>query len=255
MRTRRSKRAIRKTRHPLPTKFDLDSVRDLGNIFEDRHYVYNGITVPRVTKILSSCIHSDSLMYWANYLGFKHKGYKDTLMEAADYGTKVHEALEHYIKGDPFDPSTPLNPIQAFENWWAQVTRTNKVKVLGQEFSLTCPWYGGTYDMLLEINGHPWLVDFKTSNHIRVNYCLQLAAYRNMLKYNGIVGELAGFIVLRLFKDKPAFEEFVIDMARPDQKAFMDQCSSVFNAMAYQYWNMMDIEKKFNQIHKEELNR
>ena len=251
----RGHRGKPKKYNPLPTKFELSSVKKLGNIMGDRHYVYKGMAVPRVTKILSTCIHNDALMGWVNYLGFKRQSYKDTLMEAADYGTRVHDALEKYIKGEPFDPSTPLNPIQAFENWWKQVSTTNEVKVLGQEFSLTCPWYGGTYDMLLEINGKPWLVDFKTSNHIRVNYCLQLAAYRNMLRFNGIVGDLSGFIVLRLFKDKPEFEEFVIDMARPDQRAFMDQCSATFNAMAYQYWNMVDINNKFDAMHKEELRR
>ena len=44
-------------------------------------------------------------------------------------------------------------------------------------------------------------------------------------------------------------------MARPDQRAFMDQCSATFNAMAYQYWNMVDINNKFDAMHKEELRR
>lgn len=244
------KRRAKKANAPLPIKFSLNDVASLGNIMGDRHYVHNGIAVPRVTNILSTCMHNDGLMYWANYLGFKHQGYKEVLNQAADYGTKVHEALEHYIKGEPFDASTPLNPIQAFENWWKQVSTNNQVKVLGQEFSLTCPWYGGTYDMLLEINGKPWLVDFKTSNHIRVSYCLQLAAYRNMLRYNGIVKDISGFIVLRLFKDRPEFEEFIIDMMRPDQMAFMDQCSRTFNAMAYQFWNMIYIQSEFDKFHK-----
>lgn len=244
------KRKSRKVNASLPTKFSLNDVASLGNIMGDKHYTCNGISVPRVTQILSTCMHNEGLMYWANYLGFKHQGYKEVLNQAADYGTKVHEALEHYIKGEPIDARTPLNPIQAFENWWKQVSTTNKVKVLGQEFSLTCPWYGGTYDMLLEINGKPWLVDFKTSNHIRISYSLQLAAYRNMLRYNKIVSDISGFIVLRLFKDRPEFEEFIIDMMRPEERAFMDQCSRTFNAMAYQFWNMTSLQSQFDKLHK-----
>lgn len=242
-------------KHPIPTKFDINSVRKLGEIIDDGYYSYNGLRVPRVTKILSSCMHNDSLMYWANHLGFKKQSYKETLDRAAEYGTIVHESLEKYIKGEDLDIDVPLHPIHGFEKWWKELTSSNQVKVLGQEFSLTCPWYGGTYDMLLEINGQPWLVDFKTSNHIRVNYCLQLAAYRNMLRFNNIVSDIAGIIILRLHKDKPEYEEFVLDLIDPKQRAFMDQCSATFNAMAYQYWNMIDINNQFERFHRESQRR
>ena len=52
----------------------IDNIKDdINNI--DSEYTYNGTTVPRVTKIISRCIHNDSLMYWANSLGFKHQSY------------------------------------------------------------------------------------------------------------------------------------------------------------------------------------
>ena len=241
--------------HPIPTKFDINSVRKLGEIIDDGYYSYKGLRVPRVTKILSTCIHNDSLMYWANSLGFKRMGYKETLNHAAEYGTLVHELLERYIKGEDLPVDVPWNPIHSFDRWWKELVASNRVKVLGQEFSLTCPWYGGTYDMLLEINEQPWLVDFKTSNHIRVNYCLQLAAYRNMLRFNNIVSDIAGIIVLRFHKDKPEYEEFVLDLIDPRHRMFMDQCSATFNAMAYQYWNMVDIERQFKQLHRESQRR
>ena len=63
----------------------------------DSNYTYNGVIVPRVTKILSTCIHSDSLMYWANSLGFKHKSYKKTLEEAANIGTHTHDNIDHFL--------------------------------------------------------------------------------------------------------------------------------------------------------------
>ena len=41
------------------------------------------------------------------------------------------------------------------------------------EETITCPYFGGTYDFLVEINGRNWLIDFKTSNHIGYKYnCL-----------------------------------------------------------------------------------
>ena len=87
--------------------------------------------------------------------------------------------------------------------------------------------------MLLEVNGEPWLVDFKTSTHISFRYMLQLAAYRYMLKERGIIKELRGVIVLRLFKDRPAFEEFVLDLSKDLELCFLDNCERLFNAFAY----------------------
>ena len=44
----------------------LDSSEVVVNSESNSQYTYNGILVPRVTEIISKCIHSDSLMYWAN---------------------------------------------------------------------------------------------------------------------------------------------------------------------------------------------
>ena len=57
----------------------------------------NGNFVPRVTEILSTMIHSDALMYWANSLGFKGIGYRATLNAAAKVGTVAHEAIELFL--------------------------------------------------------------------------------------------------------------------------------------------------------------
>ncbi len=35
----------------------------------------------------------------------------------------------------------------------------NKVDIIGQEESLISPYYAGTYDLLVNINGDPYLVD------------------------------------------------------------------------------------------------
>lgn len=218
------------------------------------HYTFNGRNVPRVTDIISACMHEEAFMQWANRLGFQRKDYNHTLQWYADYGTEVHEVLEKYIRtGRMPKKITHINPIQAFENWWKQIKSNNKVKVLGQEFPLTCQYYGGTYDMLLEVNGEPWLVDFKTSTHISFRYMLQLAAYRYMLKERGIIKELRGVIVLRLFKDRPAFEEFVLDLSKDLELCFLDNCERLFNAFAYTYWWRNYLEAEFELIHK--LNR
>lgn len=234
-------------------KFKLKDVLELDRSSFESSYTCNKNIVPRVTQIISACMHEDYIVQWANSLGFKHKSYKETLNMYADYGTVVHEALEKYIKGEELPPDVPMNPINAFEKWWDQISSNNEVKVLGQEFKLSCPYYGGTYDMLLSINGKPWLIDFKTSTHISFRYCLQLAAYREMLRYNNIA-DVSGVLVLRLFKDKPLFEEFILDMSNPEHRLFLDNCSKMFHSMVYQYWWRYALEKEYQRIYKEGRN-
>ena len=105
-------------------------MQDLENIrpeLDTDRYKWNGIPVPRVTNIISKTIHEDFLMYWANSLGFKHKGYKKTLDAAADYGTKTHDALEKFLKGEPIPEGTPTNPIDGFKLWWALIYKSSIV--------------------------------------------------------------------------------------------------------------------------------
>ena len=40
----------------------LDSAKVIVNKESNSQYTYNGIIVPRVTEIISKCIHSDSLL-------------------------------------------------------------------------------------------------------------------------------------------------------------------------------------------------
>ena len=39
-------------------------------------------------------IFEEYIPVWANSLGFKHKGYRSALKEAADKGTYTHESIE-----------------------------------------------------------------------------------------------------------------------------------------------------------------
>ena len=179
-------------------------------------YTYNGFIVPRVTKILSRCIHSDSLMYWANSLGFKHQSYKKTLDSYANIGTNTHNSIDNYLNDESFNvdknsiPYQSYNAYQSFLKWYNTINNIAKVKVIFHEKTLTCKYFGGTLDGLYEINGKLYLVDYKTSNHITFNYCLQLAAYRYMLKTELNI-DIDGCIILQLSKETISYNEFVLN--------------------------------------------
>lgn len=221
----------------------------------DRYY-YQGYNVPRVTEILSSMLHEDFLMIWANTLGlYKKKKYKEELEDAATKGTYVHDAIEDYIQNNnDLNLDNVMNGYRtevgyaygSFKAWWNIISKRN-IKVIMQEHKLVCPWFGGTLDLLTEIDGKIYLLDFKTSNHPSYKYFLQLAAYRYILKYYyGI--EIYGCGIIKLNKKLIEFKEFIIDKSNPEYENFMNQCEQTFLSLVYAYINRINIEKYYDRL-------
>lgn len=222
-------------------------------------YLYNNIVVPRVTSILSAMLHEDYLMEWSNRIGlYQHSRYKDALDTASDIGTHVHLMIEMYITpcdgydNEKYVNSIPLNlkprvlnAFQSFLQWWQVITK-NDYKVLLQEHSLTCEWFGGTLDLLLEINGKVYLVDFKTSNHTSYKHFLQLSAYRYMLERNGT--HVDGCIILLLDKKKCVFTEYILNFSDINHLAFINQCQETFLSLVYAYYNRINTENMYQDI-------
>lgn len=214
---------------------------------EDAHYINNGVPVPRVTEILSKMIHRDSLMYWANSLGFKGLRYRDVLNQAANMGTIAHSAIEKFLKNKL---ETPDNiPFLGFLSWYNIVTQDIglPIEVIFIEHRLTCKWFGGTLDALLKIGNKIYLVDFKTSNHVTSNYFLQLAAYRFMLKLKENI-EIDGVIVLQLDKDEPGFNEYLLDFSIEEHSQFMAHCEETFLSLVYAFYNVERAESLYKEI-------
>lgn len=230
-------------------KFDFKDIDELEFIYKDKNsYEYNGIQVPRVTAVISSMMHSDSLMYWANSLGFKHQKYSEVINEACEYGTNTHKGIELFLKGESIPKETPYHSMNAFLQWWNSISNNNELKILGQEQTLVCPYYGGTYDLLLSINNKPWLIDFKTSNHISYRYYLQLAAYNRILRDDMNIN-LGGVLLLQLEKTRPVFHEYTLDFSRQPAIEYFNTCEKTFMSMLYSYYHLKYLEKNFNKIH------
>lgn len=209
-------------------------------------YTFQGHIVPRVTEILSSYSTGDALMMWANSLGFRHIKYRDALNKAANTGTNTHHHIEVYLKtGETFsdDPA-----FMGFIKWWNKLKMfSTSLSVLGSEVKLVSRYFGGTYDLLLEIDGKVYLVDFKTSNHVTSKYFMQLAAYRRMLYENKGIN-IDGCIVLQLCKTEPEFNEFFLDFTIPNHYAFIEECTRAFLALVYSFDCVKIVEDNFNHI-------
>ena len=76
--------------------------------------------------------------------------------------------------------------------------------------------YGGTIDALLEIDGELTLLDWKTSNHMSLDYKLQIVAYIYLLQEQNIIPSRVG--ILRLPKADGEFEYFEADANAHTQK-------------------------------------
>ena len=235
----------------LLKKINMDELQ----VQTDR-YQYQGSNVPRTTEIISSMIHEEYLMTWANSLGlYKHKKYSDELNQAATKGTYVHNAIEDYLQnGNDLDMNTVTAGYQlevsyaygSFKQWWDIVSKRN-IKIIMQEQKLVCPWFGGTLDLLIEIDGRIYLLDFKTSNHPSYKYFLQLAAYRYMLRnFYGI--DVYGCGVIKLNKQFIGFEEFIIDKSNPDYEEFISLCERTFLSLVYAYINKTNVENYYNNL-------
>lgn len=218
-------------------------------------YTYNGNVVPRVTEILSKCIHSDSLMYWANSLGFKHKSYKKTLEMYANWGTQCHNKIDSFIESQYINREIPksleaANAFNSFLLWWDDINQNNEVIVKMHEQSITCPYFGGTLDGLYEINGKLYLVDYKTSNYVTFKYCLQLAAYMYILRTEyGI--NIDGCIILQLSKKEIGYNEYFLNFDNPEHLEYMEECEHAFLSIIYSYYNIIKVEEGFNNINWE----
>lgn len=235
----------------LLTKVNME---ELG--LEQDRYQFQGYALPRVTEILSSMLHEDFLMVWANNLGlYQRKKYKNELEAAATKGSYVHDAIEDYIQnGNELDPDNVMAGYRtevnyaygSFRAWWDIISRRN-VKIIMQEQKLVCPWFGGTLDLLVEIDGKVYLLDFKTSNHPSYKYFLQLSAYRYILKhYYGI--EIYGCGIVKLNKKCIKFDEFIIDKSNPDYEEFMDLCERTFLSLVYGFINRTFVERYYNNL-------
>lgn len=221
------------------------------NAKSSSYYNKDGIKVPRVTQIISSMIHNDSLMYWANSLGFKGLKYRDVLNAAAEIGTEAHNTIEKFLKEKIKDENNI--PFLGFLMWYNIITHDVglPISIVYIEHKMSCKWFGGTLDALMKIGDKLYLVDFKTSNHITYTYFLQLAAYKYMLKVEEGI-DIDGVIVLQLDKNIPGFNEYLLDFSIEDHTVFINNCETTFLSLVYAFYNVEKVKKDFNEIFKED---
>lgn len=179
-------------------EFDLYKGKCHMVFYPNSHrYTVNGKpTGGSVTSIISVFDKSAALVSWATEL------YRDFLLEnlssgiteqhiydgcdlhnqkkkeAADFGSKIHDWIKSYIKGEnpemPDDKEVQIG-VNAFLDWIS----TNKVIFKSSERAVYSRKndFVGKLDLEAKVNGKLCLVDFKSSNGLYNTMNMQTAAY------------------------------------------------------------------------------
>lgn len=206
-------------------------------------YHVNGRGIPSVTELLSF-IDMDGLIGWANRVGRQGLDNREIASEAAKIGNIAHEAIEMYLK-KKIDTDNVC--LESFKEWWTGINSCHRVKILGQEQSLMCDYFAGTYDLLINIDDRPYLIDFKTSNHVGYKYFMQLAAYRYLL-YTQKNINIDGCIVLQFDKTEAKYREFNLTFSDPYDYEFIENCHRAFMGLVYTYYNSKLCQRQFGKI-------
>lgn len=139
---------------------------------KDTHtYLVDGIIVPSVSTILSQTIFAD-----------KYKDVPDfVLQRAAEFGTAIHNAIEHESDDDLTDEQ------QVVYNRWLKLKTKHNIKAVEQEQIIHLGHqYAGTFDMMAEIDGELCLVDIKTTYNLDKEYLSwQLSLYAYAKEFGG----------------------------------------------------------------------
>ena len=148
---------------------------------DGRYYRRNGEYYPSVTYVLSHYPKGKFFEDWLKKVGYS----ADYIVKkASEEGTQVHEMIEAYLNGEElkflehgrpmYDPNV-WQMFLRFVEWWEEHNPTlieAEVHLFSDELKVA-----GTCDLVCEIDGELWVIDFKTSNHLQTTYDLQTAMY------------------------------------------------------------------------------
>lgn len=237
-----------------------DDILELAGIEQQREvwdkYVNAEVgPVPRVTHIIAQCNDQAGIINWAANMGRKKYDYYRN--KALDTGTIVHELIDQYLLCTYRDHTNfsidyteipqelregVFNAIENFKIWCKQV---DSIEVVGLEIPVSCPWYGGTIDGILKINGAYYIVDFKTSKGISPEYLIQTAAYMWVIN-NGYAPNLPhidGMGIIRVDKRRISDEidDFFLNDFIPAEHDIIIQLENCFASYVEAYYRNINV--------------
>lgn len=137
---------------------------------------------PSITYVLQCFPQDEGMEYFVKSAGFQADYIKK---EAGRKGTQLHNMVERYLKGEQVTWESYISEdvwfmFLRFDDFWTK----HKPKLIFSEQLVYSSKYkiAGMCDLLVELDGEPWILDIKTSNSLSVTYDYQLAAYARCLE-------------------------------------------------------------------------
>ncbi len=186
-----------------------------------RYYNREGKLLPGVTTVLG-VLNKPALGPWHNKMGLQGIDTAKYVDAMALIGTIGHQMICDHNRGVPFQTNGhPAELIDKAENCFLSYLAWEKQHIVEPilcEAGLVSETYGygGTVDMLANVDGVPTLIDYKTSRALYAEHMIQVAAYFELLIENG--HRVQALRVLRIGRDETeGFAERVIGIEESDK--------------------------------------
>lgn len=196
--------------------------------------------VPSVTTIMK-VLNKPAIAGWANYLGWKRQSYEKVLEEKAAHGTFIHEMFHEFMfkEGKEFKVNQEtLEMMKIYLNNFKNFLNKYNIKPIWGEKSYSADTYGGTIDLLCEIDGKLTILDFKTSKKFYSSHFIQLGAYIQLLDYNGIQVEQVGIVQI-------SDNEIKLKLKQRDE---MDIYVDLFNSLTNTFYMVYELNEEWGDM-------
>ena len=161
------------------------------------HTIYkkpDGKRVPGVTTIIG-VLAKPALIPWANKMGLQGIDTNRYVDELADAGTLAHDRILSHYTGEELDTSLYSeyqielagNSFLSYRSWAS--LHTIEPILLETPIVSASMDFGGTPDMLANVDGVSTLMDFKTGKAIYSEHSIQVAAYKFLIEEIGFTVE------------------------------------------------------------------
>lgn len=155
-----------------------------------RYYLSDGSQVPGVTTVVD-LLSKPALARWSNQLGLEGVEMGKYLDETAHIGTLTHYVISCGLRGEtPQLDSYTVEQVQRAEpscQAWDRWRRDRAIRPLLVEQQLVSErfGFGGTVDLVAEVDDTVTLLDVKTGREIYDHHRIQVAAYVALAAENG----------------------------------------------------------------------
>ena len=149
--------------------------------------------------------------------------------------------------------STLSKKVKKWNYYWRQTLNNKNLEkynsrieeVVGVEIPVTCPWYGGTIDAIVKINGAYYIIDFKTSKNISFNYLVQVSAYMWIINngYSPNLPMIDGIGIIRVDKScYGRYEDLFLNNFVTAQRLSIEEYQRTFAAYVNSYYRSLNAE-------------